>query len=55
MAFKYILLCQPSGTHELSKFVKGKQVEYKKKFKGGGKKQDFAGLGAEVSGQKVLE
>ena len=44
-----------SGTHELSKFVKGKQVEYKKKFKGGGKKQDFAGLGAEVSGQKVLE
>lgn len=43
------------GTQKLSEFIKGKQVAYKKKFKGGGKKQDFAGLGAEVSGQKIIE
>ena len=44
-----------TGTQRLSQFVKGKQLEYTSKMKGGGKKQDFAGLGADVSGQKVLE
>ncbi len=44
-----------TGTQRLSQFVKGKQVAYKKKFKGGGGKHKFASLGAELAGLKILE